>query len=321
MKSETGTDKTDARQSAGRWFSWFRLGSLAKKPRSPIGEGGPRPHNAGPDAAERPAVAPETSDGAVLFIELFGEDAVRIAALDRPPLGAGCVWEEVEGADRMEVWKTPSYAEVRLFQGTRLLAAKRVSGPLALAGDYEAVVRYYGTTGAHALALMAGGFPRGVVPLTRDYDAACRTAIGRAAAKKRGAPAVVTVIVRTGAQPVSPGLWQPGDVLPVDWGYPAPDKPLSAAFVKDRHINMVERYDNLRSRLDNTWRNPYAGAFLYGVDAAEKGLPESSCPYKDVRSMGTVTFSRGFGRAWLDGYGQMSRLMRESETGEGHGGH
>lgn len=55
------------------------------------------------------------------------------------------------------------------------------------------------------------------------------------------------------------------------------------------------------------WRNPYLGAFWKGRSARRRGRPIDSCPYsntipRDRHGRSRATFSRGFARAWHDGW-------------------
>ena len=44
-------------------------------------------------------------------------------------------------------------------------------------------------------------------------------------------------------------------------------------------------------------------AFRKGASAFKNGIPRSGCPYGDSRTMrGSVTWSRSFLRAWIDGW-------------------
>ena len=48
----------------------------------------------------------------------------------------------------------------------------------------------------------------------------------------------------------------------------------------------------------------FDAAYRKGIAARIAGKTENSCPYHDYRThTGSVTFSRGFRRAWFAGYG------------------
>jgi len=51
--------------------------------------------------------------------------------------------------------------------------------------------------------------------------------------------------------------------------------------------------------------SPFHAAKQKGREAALAGLPRDTCPYLDHRTdRGTITWSRAFQRAWLEGYDQ-----------------
>jgi hypothetical protein len=50
-----------------------------------------------------------------------------------------------------------------------------------------------------------------------------------------------------------------------------------------------------------------------GRQARRDGFPETACPYEDHRTHGgSVTFARGFIRAWLDGWRELDRAETAS---------
>jgi hypothetical protein len=51
------------------------------------------------------------------------------------------------------------------------------------------------------------------------------------------------------------------------------------------------------------WNRALRGAFLKGLHAFKAGEPRSACPYEDIRKpSGSLSWSRSFQRAWLDGW-------------------
>jgi ribosome modulation factor len=48
----------------------------------------------------------------------------------------------------------------------------------------------------------------------------------------------------------------------------------------------------------------FVGAYRKGQQAARDGMSEADCPYEDLRDSyrNSVTFSRAFRRAWLEGF-------------------
>ena len=58
----------------------------------------------------------------------------------------------------------------------------------------------------------------------------------------------------------------------------------------------------------SNWNRAMKGAYLKGCAAAEKGLPETACPYVDKRKdCGRLTWSRAFMAAWHDGWNEWRR--------------
>jgi hypothetical protein len=52
-------------------------------------------------------------------------------------------------------------------------------------------------------------------------------------------------------------------------------------------------------------------AMRKGREAFHAGQKRNDCPYRDVRTdHGAVTFSRGFMRAWLEGFDDAARKAR-----------
>jgi hypothetical protein len=52
-----------------------------------------------------------------------------------------------------------------------------------------------------------------------------------------------------------------------------------------------------------TWNPAMRGAYLKGRRARRDDDPIDACPYRDIRNArGTLTWSRAFERAWVDGW-------------------
>jgi len=69
--------------------------------------------------------------------------------------------------------------------------------------------------------------------------------------------------------------------------------------------------------------SPFHTAKQKGREAAMAGLPRDTCPYLDHRTdRGTITWSRAFMRAWLEGYDQAlaERLAAAGDGAAGEGG-